>query len=274
MVGNWFLGPDGAIAVLAAAWLALELPGALAAGRDLILRRPLYPGGQMYVPNMVRCTPAARASRHHLRPTREERRAMAEDDSERITSSHWPPQQQSTQGLPFPGAPRPPRRRGGLLAGLVALAATVLLGAIVAGAYYLGHSSSAAPKPQTAKAPAAVASTPATKSMVGKVTMPRYSTPHSPYDTPNWKMTSLGCQGVGGFDDMGAGTSVTVYDASGTIVGSGGLVFGIRHGDTCEWDFGINDLPDVPFYQVEVSHRGKITVANADLGQVALTLGS
>ena len=33
-------------------------------------------------------------------------------------------------------------------------------------------------------------------------------------------------------------------------------------------------LPDVPFYQVEVSHRGKITVPNAELGQVALTLGS
>jgi hypothetical protein len=35
----------------------------------------------------------------------------------------------------------------------------------------------------------------------------------------------------------------------------------------------VNDLPDVPFYQVEVSHCGKVAVQKADLGGVALSLG-
>jgi len=177
----------------------------------------------------------------------------------------------ATVGFPNPENRRPDRH--GIWTGAVALLATVVVLAIAVGAYFLWPRSG--PKAQTVNVPAAAtSSSPATKSMVGAVTMPRYSSPHLAGDTANWQMDSIGaCSGTGGYSDMTAGASVTVYDGSGTIVGSGALVFGVRHGSTCEWDFGVNDLPDVPFYQVEVSHRGKITVANADLGNVAMSLG-
>ena len=261
-------GYDPLILSTAAGWLVWRTHVAVQDTRALIVHMWRY--GHFPLPS---CAPDARGVRHSCRPRTRGPAMPDENDVTRIgrgPANGWTPTQPpATVGFPNPDNPRPDRR--GLLAGMAALGVTVLVGALVGAAYLLWPHSG--PKAQTVNVPAAATSSPATKSMLGKVTMPRYNSPRSPYDSPNWKMTSLGCEGVGGFDDMAPGASVTVYDGSGTIVGSGGLVFGIRHGDTCEWDFGINDLPDVPFYQVEVSHRGKITVANEDLGRVALSLG-
>ncbi|MBB2923200.1 hypothetical protein [Cellulomonas cellasea] len=95
------------------------------------------------------------------------------------------------------------------------------------------------------------------------------------------------CSGRGGFGDIAAGTSVTVYDAAGTIVGTTPLGQGngermwsddVEHDPDlyygpCTLPFSVQ-VPDSPFYQVEVSYRGKSTVQRADAASVALTLGS
>jgi hypothetical protein len=159
------------------------------------------------------------------------------------------------------------------VAGVVAVVAIV--GLTVTLVLVLNNQGTAAPA-TSASAQAAVAATPTptAKGMLGTLTMPRYSTPRRPYDTAHWKATgSGGCEGVGGYSDMSAGVSVTVYDGGGKIVGVSAVGFGVRHGQRCVWAFGVPDLPDVSFYQVEVGHRGKVAVGKADLGAVSLTLG-
>lgn len=179
------------------------------------------------------------------------------------------------RGFGEPPMPPAPRRRKGpviavVVAGGVALAAIVGLSlALVAATHGKGSTATT-----TAPARAAVATTPVAPAMVGTLSMPRFTSPHTAYDTANWKVNSIGsCEGLGGYSDIAATTSVTVYDGSGKIIGVSGLTFGIRHGQTCEWEFGVPNLPDEAFYQVEVAHRGKVAVQKADLAVVSLTLG-
>ncbi|HYQ64532.1 hypothetical protein [Actinophytocola sp.] len=85
------------------------------------------------------------------------------------------------------------------------------------------------------------------------------------------------CSGRGGYDDIHEGTDVTVYDDTGKIVGASELT-GSSYGasdSSCTWFFQVKVQGGHDFYQVEVSHRGKITVsaAEAKSRQVALTLG-
>lgn len=85
------------------------------------------------------------------------------------------------------------------------------------------------------------------------------------------------CHGTGGYDDIGTGTSVTVYGAKGDVVATGQLGGGKETGfGAC--DFTVN-VPDVPrgekFYKVEVSHRGtlQLTAEEAENGEFAGSLG-
>lgn len=87
-----------------------------------------------------------------------------------------------------------------------------------------------------------------------------------------------GCSGTGGYDDIQAGTSVVVSDENGKVLATGHLDAGkISALETCRFTFDLNGVPDASFYQVEVSHRGKVTFSSDDLSkkgwQVDLTLG-
>ncbi|MQY03779.1 hypothetical protein [Actinomadura macrotermitis] len=107
-------------------------------------------------------------------------------------------------------------------------------------------------------------------SLRGTVTMPEYSEPTG----ENWVRVPVdGCVGIGGFDDMAEGTAVTVYDPSSKVIAVGNLGAGVDAGTTCSWPLTITGVPDLPFYQIEVSHRGKVTVQRADIGSIRLTLG-
>lgn len=88
------------------------------------------------------------------------------------------------------------------------------------------------------------------------------------------------CGGKGGYDDINRGASVTVYDAGGTVVATGelgeGRFVGQKLDDPCAFPFTVANVPGGgQFYQVEVSHRGKVTVTAdaAKAGAVKLTLG-
>lgn len=95
---------------------------------------------------------------------------------------------------------------------------------------------------------------------------------------------SWACTGdAPGYGDIAPGTAVTVYDASGRIVGTGSLGAG-RFTESPETSTNLRcrfpvSVPGVPggskFYQVEISHRGKITVSAADAkaGKFAASLG-
>ncbi|QIQ07265.1 hypothetical protein HA039_31160 [Streptomyces liangshanensis] len=87
-----------------------------------------------------------------------------------------------------------------------------------------------------------------------------------------------GCEGTGGYDDISLGTSVTVYDAAGAVVGTSSLVLSEFDADarSCTFDVSVENVPArKDFYQVEVSHRGKVqlTEAEAKGGAFAASLG-
>jgi hypothetical protein len=83
-------------------------------------------------------------------------------------------------------------------------------------------------------------------------------------------LDDLHCEGMDGYDDIRAGTSVTVADASGATIAVGKLGDGRLNGSgftrTCGFVFTVADVPaGKGFYGIEVSHRGRMTYAEADV---------
>ena len=89
-----------------------------------------------------------------------------------------------------------------------------------------------------------------------------------------------GCTTSGGYTDISNGAAVTVYDATGTVVAKGtvgigtdGLPLSRRE---CVFPVTVPSVPQgSKFYQVEISHRGKLTVSADDAmnGRFAASLG-
>lgn len=74
------------------------------------------------------------------------------------------------------------------------------------------------------------------------------------------------CYGDGGYDDLVSGASVTVYDSGDAIIGRGNIDASNFNGSSCVLSFEISKIPSGKgFYQVEVSHRGKISADETDL---------
>lgn len=76
------------------------------------------------------------------------------------------------------------------------------------------------------------------------------------------------CTGSGGYSDIQQGAPVVIYDAAGKIVATGALNQGhvvsqigySGNVNSCVFDFTVSNVPaNSAFYQVEVSHRGKLT---------------
>ncbi|WP_284749771.1 hypothetical protein [Amycolatopsis sp. RTGN1] len=86
------------------------------------------------------------------------------------------------------------------------------------------------------------------------------------------------CGGSGGYSDITTGTTVTVYNAAGTVLSQGALGSGRPNGaGSCVFTLSAPNVPaGEKFYLVEVSHRGRIMVQPDDArnGNVALSLGS
>jgi hypothetical protein len=88
--------------------------------------------------------------------------------------------------------------------------------------------------------------------------------------------TSEDCTGYSGYEDITKGAGVTVYDSSGKVVATGALGAGKPHSAVCVFAIAVPGVPDgSKFFQVEVSHRGKVTVsaAEAKAGAFGASLG-
>lgn len=131
-------------------------------------------------------------------------------------------------------------------------------------------------KPTSSATQAVATPSPTAAVMSGHIALSRYDKGEDPaFRVANWTRTSSGgCAGQHGYDDMREGADVTVYDANGKVIGASSLEAGLRSSTKCRWAFSVQDLPASPFYQVEVSHRGKVTVQRGDVGFAELTLGS
>ncbi|OOQ54363.1 hypothetical protein AFM16_06750 [Streptomyces antibioticus] len=87
---------------------------------------------------------------------------------------------------------------------------------------------------------------------------------------------STGCKGTGGYDDIAEGSSVTVYDAAGTVIATGYLGDSTLASGSCTFDVAVENVPKgKDFYKVEVSHRGTVQLSGADAeaGRFGATLG-
>lgn len=74
------------------------------------------------------------------------------------------------------------------------------------------------------------------------------------------------CYTTGGYSDIKIGTSVTVKDAAGVIVGVSQLEpGGIPGAGQCRFAFYLRRVPIIDIYQIEVAHRGAIPYKRADL---------
>jgi hypothetical protein len=76
------------------------------------------------------------------------------------------------------------------------------------------------------------------------------------------------CQGMRGYDDIRQGAAVTITDASGTTIGLGSLSEGMMESSgltrKCRFTWQVEVPKGKGFYGVEISHRGKVAVAEAD----------
>lgn len=85
-----------------------------------------------------------------------------------------------------------------------------------------------------------------------------------------------GCRGFRAYNDIGPGTTVTVYDSTGDVVALGALEKGVLVDLACRFEFHVEHVPTgSPGYTVEVGHRGKLTYRAAEVRNswVRLTLG-
>ena len=69
----------------------------------------------------------------------------------------------------------------------------------------------------------------------------------------------------GGYSDIGQGTSVSVFDPTGTLVATGNLQGGTAALGGINFPFTIPTVPEESLYQVEVANRGKISYSSSDL---------
>ena len=85
------------------------------------------------------------------------------------------------------------------------------------------------------------------------------------YDGFTGHTSGSACYGDGGYDDLGLGTSVTVFDSTSSIIGGGSISNSNFNGTACVLSFEIAKIPSGRgFYQVEISHRGKISADEKD----------
>jgi hypothetical protein len=86
-----------------------------------------------------------------------------------------------------------------------------------------------------------------------------------------------GCEGYGGFGDLQPGGNVTVRDGNDSIVASGSLEIGKVTYGGCEIPFTIPEVPESPFYSIEIGHRDGYSVSleelNAEQWTLSLSIG-
>lgn len=113
---------------------------------------------------------------------------------------------------------------------------------------------------------------PATHTLTGTFTL---TADNSSFDVD---VTVPTCKGNGGYADFRPGMSVAVKDQSSTIIASGVTVFDHWESGHCRLAFSVANVPDVPFYSIEVGRRGALTYSRDDLASknwaVVLTLGA
>lgn len=74
------------------------------------------------------------------------------------------------------------------------------------------------------------------------------------------------CFGSGGYSDISSGAQVRVTDQEGKTLAVSELGSGrSKTGFDCTFSFTIDDVPKAEFYEVEVTHRGKLSYSHEEM---------
>lgn len=93
-------------------------------------------------------------------------------------------------------------------------------------------------------------------------------------DDSDWITGELGCRGEGGFSDIGEGASITIRDGTGKVIAVGNLGRSVEDGGACVFRFQVDNVPEMDFYGIEISHRGVVNYSRDQVrGTVQITLG-
>ena len=82
-----------------------------------------------------------------------------------------------------------------------------------------------------------------------------------------------GCQGKGGYSDISPGAQVTLKNGAGAILATTQLGTGTGANLSCDFKFAFANVPEVPFYSVEIARRGAVTNSLADMKANGWTFG-
>ena len=84
------------------------------------------------------------------------------------------------------------------------------------------------------------------------------------------------CVGDHGFDDIAPGTTISVSDGAGAVLGVGPLTRSVREGNFCTFFFAVPDVRrGASDYAVRITHRGSVSFDETDAESgVHLTLGN
>jgi len=95
---------------------------------------------------------------------------------------------------------------------------------------------------------------------------------------PSIQNNTSGCEGIGGYSDIRSGTGVTLKDGGGKVLATSFLDSVSGTSNSCVFKVSLASVPEVPFYTVEISHRGQLSYSLADMKtqdwSLDLTLGN
>ena len=95
---------------------------------------------------------------------------------------------------------------------------------------------------------------------------------------PSITRSGSGCEGGGGYNDIRPGAGITLKDGDGKVLATSSLGAGSGTNTSCDFTFSLTNVPEVPFYTIEISHRGALSYSLSDMKaqvwDLALSLGS
>ena len=92
------------------------------------------------------------------------------------------------------------------------------------------------------------------------------------FGSPSFRQSGGSCEGAGGYADISAGVGVSLKDGEGNLLAASTLSPGKSSSLRCTFAFTLGNVPEVPFYSIEVGRRGELSYSLADLRAMGWTL--
>lgn len=92
------------------------------------------------------------------------------------------------------------------------------------------------------------------------------------FTSPTIRQSGSGCEGAGGYADISEGVGVSLRDGDGKLLAASALGPGRSSPLRCTFAFTLENVPEVPFYTIEVGRRGGLSHSLADVRAMGWSL--